>query len=233
MVMYTESSRIPAQPDMKVKICGTTESSELNMLDQAGVDYAGIWFLVPDGKYSLNRQQFLQLTRTPLHQLRCIGVTTENDPDVIASFVRESGLSGVQLHGFQLPKEVQMIKSRLGNCELLKVLHIQKGKCLEKPLLREYAKCGADAFILDNFISRQQSGSTGERIPSETVEELVDILGADRLFLAGGMDGDGIRSIRSNMPLLGVDIDSGARVASKIDMGKVHSIVAAARGSLN
>lgn len=227
METHTQSSTF------KVKICGTTEPSELNMLDDAGVDYAGLWFLVPDGKYSLNRQQFLQLTHTPLRQLKCIGVTTENNPDVIAKFVQDSNLSGVQLHGFQLPKEVQMIKSRLGSCELLKVLHIQKGRCLEKPLLREYAECGADAFILDNFISRQRSGSTGERIPSQTVAELVDILGSERLFLAGGMDDDGIRSIRSNIPLLGVDIDSGARVASKINMSKVQSIVAAARGNLN
>lgn len=217
----------------KVKICGTTEPSELNMLDKAGVDYAGIWFLIPGSKYTLDKQQFLQLTSTPLHHLRCIGVTTESDPGVIANFVRNSALTGVQMHGFQLPKEVQRIKSRLGNCELLKVLHIQKGKCLEKPLLREYAECGADAFILDNFISRQKSGSTGELIPSETVAELVDILGSDRVILAGGIDGDKIKSIRSNVPLLGVDIDSGARVASKIDMGKVHSIVSAARSSLN
>ncbi len=227
MEIQTESN------NFKVKICGTTERSELNMLDEAGVDYAGVWFLVPEGKYSLDKQQFLQLTHTPLRQLKCIGVTTENDPYVIANFVRDSKLSGVQLHGFQLPKEVQKIKSQLGNCELLKVLHIQKGKCLEKPLLREYADCGADAFILDNFISRQRSGSTGERIPAQTVEELVDILGSERLFLAGGMDGDGIKSIRSNLPLLGVDIDSGARVASKIDIGRVRSIVAAARGNLN
>jgi len=219
--------------NFKVKICGTTESSELNMLDEAGVDYAGIWFLVPDGQYSLERQQFIQLTHTPVQKLKCIGVTTENDPYLIANFVRDSNLSGVQLHGFQLPKEVQKIKSELGNCEVLKVLHIQKGKCLEKPLLKEYAKCGADAFILDNFISRQNSGSTGEKIPAQTVKELVDILGPERLLLAGGMDGDGIKLIRSKIPLLGVDIDSGARVASKINKNRVRSIVAAARGKLN
>ena len=227
MEIQTESN------SFKVKICGTTESSELSMLDEAGVDYAGLWFLVPDGKYSLNQQQFSQLSHTPLRQLKCIGVTTENNPDAIARFVKDSNLSGVQLHGFQLPKEVQMIKSRLGDCEILKVLHIQKGKCLEKPLLKEYAKSGADAFILDNFISREKSGSTGEKIPAQTVKELVDILGAERLFLAGGLDGDEIRSIRPNIPLFGVDIDSGARIASKINKSRVRSIVAAAHGRLN
>lgn len=219
--------------NFKVKICGATEAYELNMLDEAGVDYAGVWFLVPDGKYSLTQQQFVQLTNTPLRKLKCIGVTTENDPYVIANFVKDSNLSGVQLHGFQLPKEVKKIKQELGSCTVLKVLHIQKGRCLEKPLLKEYAKCGADAFILDNFISREKSGSTGERIPEQTVKELVSILGSERLFLAGGLDGEGVKSIRSDMTLLGVDIDSGARVESKIDINRVHSIVAAANGKLN
>ncbi len=219
--------------NFQVKICGMTEPEEINMLDAAVVDYSGLWFLVPGGRYNLDREHFLQLTHTHARHLKKIGVTTENDPDLIANFVRDSKLSGIQLHGFQLPKEVQMIKNRLGHCQLLKVLHIQKGRCLEKSLLKEYAQCGADAFILDNFISRQQPGSTGERIPSQTVEELVEILGSERLFLAGGMDDNGIRSIRSDLPLLGVDIDSGARVASKISQSKVRAIVAAARGYLN
>lgn len=219
---------------MQVKICGITASSELHMLDRVGVDYAGLWFHVPLGKYSLDRKCFLELACTPLRRLRCVGVTTENDPDVIADFVRDAGISGIQLHGFQLPKQVQSIKRRLGDeIELFKVLHIQKGKCLEKPLLQEYADYGADAFILDNFISREQSGSTGERIPSATVAELINILGPERLFLAGGMDEGAMRSIRSCFPLRGVDIDSGARIASKIARQRVLSIVAAACEHVN
>lgn len=204
------------------------------MLDKSGVDFAGIWFNVPLGKYSMDRRQFIALARTPLRRLQCVGVTTESDPDVIANYVRESSLTGVQLHGFQLPKEVTQIKRRIGDsAALLKVLHIQKGKCLEKPLLHEYAQCGADAYILDNFISRELSGSTGERIPADTVTELIDVFGTDRLFLAGGMDEHGIRALRSSVPLRGVDIDTGARVASRININRVREIVSAARDRVN
>ena len=219
---------------MQVKICGMTSASELRLLDRAGVDFAGIWFNVQGGRYSLNKEQFIALARTPLSRLTCIGVTTESDPDIIGQYVRESGVSGIQLHGFQLPKEVSFIKRRLpGRVSLLKVLHIEKGKCLERPLLSEYASCGADAFILDNFISREQSGSTGQRIPTSTVRELIDSFGTDRLFLAGGLDEEGIRYVRSQLPLRGVDIDSGARVASQINRSRVRNIVSAARGIFN
>ncbi len=219
---------------MQVKICGMTSASELRLLDRSGVDFAGIWFNVPSGRYSLNKEQFVALARTPLSQLKCIGVTTESNPDIIAQYVRESGVMGVQLQGFQLPKEVSFIKRRLpDHVSLLKVLHIQKGKCLERPLLLEYANCGADAFILDNFISREQSGSTGQRIPTSTVLELINSFGTDRLFLAGGMDEEGIRYVRSQIPLRGVDIDTGARIASQINGDRVRNIVSAARDIIN
>src|SRR5256885_2606274 len=107
MIAQSQTSCSSAQRGMQVKICGATTPSELYMLDQAGVDYAGIWFHVPFGRYAIERQRFLELARTPLRQLRCVGVTTENDPDVITAFVRESGIAGIQLHGFHLPQVIQ------------------------------------------------------------------------------------------------------------------------------
>src|SRR5680860_1115186 len=228
MIAQNQTSQLPPQRGMQVKICGMTEPAELQLLDHAGVDYAGLWFHMPLGKYSLDRKRFTNLARTPLRRLRCVGVTTKNDPDVIARFVRGSGIHGLQLHGFKLPKVVQSIKRRLsGGQELFKVLHIQQGKCLERSLLQKYATCGADAFILDNFISRHQPGSTGERIPSATVAALSDTFGTERLFLAGGIDAAGIRTLKHDRPLRGVDIDTGARVASRIDRQRVLGIVTA------
>lgn len=231
-------NNVDSNPDQKnkiqVKICGTTNPCELSMLDQIGVDYAGLWFNVPRGRYTLPKREFVELAHTPVNNLQCIGVTTESNPDVVSEFVRESGVTGIQLHGFQLPKEVRSIKRRVGDrVTLLKVLHIQKGKCLEKPLLREYSCCGADAFILDNFVSRERSGSTGQRIPTAIVTELIDVFGMERVFLAGGMDAQGIRHLRSSIPLRGVDIDTGARIQSRIDDQLVMGIMSAAHGRLN
>jgi len=232
--MNTPYPNLESNNRIQVKICGMTQADELNLLDQIGVDYAGLWFNVPNGKYTLDKQRFIQLARTPVRRLKCIGVTTESNPELIGEWAREAGLSGIQLHGFQLPIEVTAIKRRLGDqVALLKVLHIQNGRCLEKPLLKEYERCGADAFILDNFISRERSGSTGQRVPAEAVAMLVDLFGAERVFLAGGLDEQGVRDLRSQTPLLGVDIDSGARIQSRIDPQRVSAIVSAARGRFN
>lgn len=218
---------------IEVKICGITDASELRMLDLIGADYAGIWFNVPDGKYNLNLERFTKLARTPVSQLECIGVTTERSPSIINEFVQASGIAGVQLHGFLLPSEITAIRRRLDErVMLLKVLHIQNGRCLEMSLLKQFEQCGADAFILDNFISRECAGSTGQRIPLETVETLVDILGAERVFLAGGLAAQDILQLRQIMPVRGVDIDTGARDRTIIDSRLVQEIVSAAGANL-
>jgi phosphoribosylanthranilate isomerase len=228
----TANTHLRQNHTYQVKICGTTDADELIMLDRIGVDYAGLWFNVPQGKYTLGKHEFIQLARTPLNFLRCIGVTTESQPEIVSEIVKESGIKGIQLHGFQLPAEVRALKHRLGDdVSLLKVLHIQNGKCLEKTLLKDYASCGADAFILDNFISRERSGSTGQCIPFQTVTDLVDIFGMHRVFLAGGMNEQGLRNLRLALPLRGVDIDTGARVYSRIDDQLVMGIVSAARAT--
>ena len=230
MLRSTSTGSLP--PAMQVKICGVTTPTELRLLEQAGVNYAGLWFGMPQGRYSLERDSLLTLARAPLARLRCIGVTTASEPEQIADVVRGTGMAGVQLHGFQLPRMVQSLKQRLDDrLELFKVLHVQAGKCLEQPLLRQYAASGVDAFILDNFISRRQPGSTGERIPTTVVAELVELLGAERLFLAGGMDAERIRVLRAGWPLRGVDIDTGARNPAGIDPQRVRAIVAAAGAS--
>lgn len=216
----------------QVKICGVVHARDLNMLDRMGVDYAGLWFNMPQGKYNLKKHEFVELARTPLNKLQCIGVTTESNLEEIAEFARESAVSGIQLHGFQLPREVLAVKRRLGeSIDVLKVLHIRNGECLENALLKEYGRCGADAFILDNYISRECSGSTGKRIPAETVSRLAEVFGTHRLFLAGGQNEQGIREMHANMPLRGVDIDTGARHNSRIDYQLVRNIVSAARSA--
>lgn len=232
--MSMRDSGHPPAAILQIKICGITRLEELHMLDQAGVDYAGLWFHVPRGKYSLDRERFSTLVQTPLRRLRCIGVTIEKDPRVITEFVHGSGVVGVQLQGFQLPNEVLTIKRCLDDrIEVFKVLHVQRGTCLEQRFLRQYAKCGADAFILDSFISRHQPGSTGEPIPPTTVLDLMDRLGPERLFLAGGVDDNAIRAFHFGSALRGVDMDTGVRVDGKIDRGRVLAVVSAARSTNN
>jgi phosphoribosylanthranilate isomerase len=215
---------------LEVKICGVTSADELHLLDEAGVDYAGLWFQIPAGRHCLDPERSCALARRPLRRLRCVGVTTESDPDVIVRWAQRSGVVAVQLHGFQMPAIVKRIKRSLqGRAQVWKVLHAQAGVCLEKALLRAYAACGADAFILDSFVSRQQPGSTGKRVPLSAVTEVLEAVGGENLFLAGGMEEDSIRMMCSRLRLRGVDVDTAARNPFRLDLGRVSGLVRAAR----
>lgn len=216
---------------LELKVCGVTSAQELHMLDRLGVDYAGLWFQVPSGRHELDPDRFFALAHTPRRALRCVGVTTERDPEAIVGWVERSGVAAVQLHGFQMPATVSWLKRRLrAEVEVWKVLHAQQGRCLEGALLPVYAACGADAFILDSFVSREQPGSTGKRVPLEAVVEVAEAVGGAKLFLAGGMDAAAIRTVGPLVRLRGVDIDTAAREQCCLHPGRVASLVQAVRG---
>jgi phosphoribosylanthranilate isomerase len=200
------------------------------ILDEAGVDYAGLWFNMP-GRHCLSRSQFIELVSAPTRHVRCVGVTTQNVPDEVAAFVRGLGLGAVQLHGFWLPAAITRLRDLLAeSIEIFQVLHVQHSNCLESALLSRYVTCGAHAFVIDSFVSRDQVGSSGQRVPFTAVGALLKTLPTERTFLAGGLDADAIREVRESFSLRGVDMDSSSRVSHRIDRGRVQSLVAAARG---
>lgn len=231
MVGLPRGSDREAKP-VEIKICGIVQSSEMTLLDSVGVDYAGLWFNVAGSPRSLDRSRFAEVARSEHRKLRCVAVTIDRDPDSICAFLRDMPVHAVQLHAFQMPAVVGNVKRTLGErTEVFKVLHIQEGRCLERPLLHQYAVSGADAFVLDSFVSRAQPGSTGIRIPRDVLDELVEALEPERVFVAGGLDARGVTELRSAWPVRGVDVDGAARRQDRIDAACVKALVRAARGS--
>ncbi|MGR9107335.1 MAG: hypothetical protein ACU843_10450, partial [Gammaproteobacteria bacterium] len=66
--MTSLNTRANSESNIQVKICGAINPIELTLLDRIGVDYAGIWFNVPQGKYALEKDRFVQLARTPVER---------------------------------------------------------------------------------------------------------------------------------------------------------------------
>lgn len=213
---------------LQVKICGVESERELETLDEHRVDYAGLWCEVP-GRHDLSRERFSELTAMRLSHVRLVAVSTQSDPDAIAGFVRDAPIAAVQAHGFVLPAAIVRLRRLLGeHLELFKVLHVENEQCLEHVLLPAYLACGADAFIIDRFVSRDRIGSSGEQVPLPLIERLAGVVGAERLFVAGGVDETRMRPLRRRLGVRGVDIDSAARVGTRLDGGRVRSLVEAA-----
>jgi phosphoribosylanthranilate isomerase len=122
----------------------------------------------------------------------------------------------IQLHAYQPPPVVRWLRASFpGELNLVKVLHMRDGACVERPFLSSYERAGTDSFLLDKVSTDGRIGSTGQRLSSTEVIEVVDTLNRPFL-LAGGISSDNRADydpVVSHDLFYGVDVDSAARNA--------------------
>jgi phosphoribosylanthranilate isomerase len=203
-----------------VKVCGVHgESAErdLEMLGPAGVDLVGLWHRVAGGKADLSLNELARLTAAARASLLDpVLVTLESDPSQLASAIEQSGVSRVQLHGYQLPQAVVELRasSRDSRLRIVKVLHVRGRRCLELPLVAAYESAGVDVFVLD-AIDRDGRVGMGEALDPLGASSVAARLGRPFL-LAGGISAS---TSRRYTPLVrherfaGIDVSRGARGA--------------------
>jgi phosphoribosylanthranilate isomerase len=214
---------------VQLKVCGVVSELELAVLDELAVDFAGLWFHIPNASHELDRRRFFELCAAQCSHVRCVGVTTESDPEVVVAFVRGARLAAVQLQGFALPGALRQLRRSLAaDVELFKVLHVREGVCLEATLLEAYVGSGADAFVIDCFASRLEIGSTGQRVSMHALAPILERLGSERVFVAGGVNAENMNEIVSRFAIRGVDVDSAARSAGRLDRVRVQALARAA-----
>jgi phosphoribosylanthranilate isomerase len=148
-------------------------------------------------------------------------VTFLHDAEAVLRVVRRTGVRWVQLHGYQRPAMVHALKAapRL-DLTVVKVLHVQDGRCLERPFIGAYERAGTDWFLLDTATDDGRVGSTGQRLPATAVAELADLVSRPFL-LAGGISADNrtdYDTVLDHPRFLGIDVDSAARD----DRGSFH-----------
>ncbi len=213
---------------MHIKICGITGPDEIQLLDDLGVNFAGLWSGVPEGMRNLSLKQIVSLARRPRHCLKLVLVTLHHALPIMETLVESGGFDGIQLHGFQSPSVVQRIREAFGHTiRIFKVLHVQGTTCVESNLVERYIQAGVDHFILDTFEDRHHIGSTGIALNEIFLRRFIPHrLAADKIMLAGGIDHCNIGRICRDYHPFGVDIDSAARRHGKINKQCVARIIA-------
>lgn len=217
-----------------LKICGITTRSERDALFNLPVDFYGLWHRTNGGSRQLSALDLGILAQPPFPRGNtgpkpCL-VTLENDPEAIADIMVEAQITTVQLHGFILPPGIWKLREAAAkrglDIQILKVLHLEKGRCLEKSLVRPYIEMGTDIFILDNFGGRGAIGSTGLEIDVPLATEIAKTLSPVPVLLAGGVRPAMLRKVQPHV-FAGFDVDTAARLAGKIHPSKVSELSAA------
>ena len=192
----------------QVKVCGITEPAEIDVLAGQGVDLVGLWYGVPDGPADLPLSDWRELgaAAAATDHLAPVLVTFLKDVDALREALEGSGVSWVQLHGYQMPGVVRAVKEISPDIRVLKVLHVRGDDCVEAPLIGSYEKAGVDVFLFDAVAEDGRVGSTGETLDPAVVASLAERISARSCSPAGSRTTTGATTRSSR----GIRISSGS-----------------------
>jgi len=212
-----------------IKICGTTNVRDAQLAIDAGANALG--FIFAPSPRAIDVDAAGGIIRELGGSAEAIGVFVNQTPCVVAEVAQQAGLSGVQLHGDELPESLPEFRAALGQRKIIKVLHA--GELLAHPrTLESYlaVRASVDAILLDSG-SPQQRGGSGTAYDWESVLPIAErIRAAMPLIIAGGLRPENVaRAIEVFQPW-GVDVVSGveSRPGQK-DETKLHDFIAAVR----
>jgi len=201
---------------MQIKICGITQDREVELLNALAVDLVGLWHGVPGGhaELSLVACAHLSAAARATGHLQPVLVTLLGDVDALEHAVRRTGVTSVQLHGYQPPAVVAALRRVIPSAtRIIKALHVRGRRCLEAPLIRAYENAGVDVFLLDAVTADGRVGSTGQAVEGSVVLALAQRM-ARPFLLAGGIGPESWREHSASFRhprCLGVDVDGNAR----------------------
>ncbi|MEU3573199.1 N-(5'-phosphoribosyl)anthranilate isomerase [Kitasatospora sp. NPDC036755] len=197
-----------------LKVCGARTRSDLTLLADTGPTLVGLWHGIPGGPAELEADRLTDLAATAIRLgLEPVLVTFLDDAPTIAALARATGIRWIQLHAYQSPALVTELREHLPYAVLVKVLHLSRGRCLERAFTRAYARAGCDLFLLDTVTDDGRVGSTGQPLDPTHVHALLPRLTIPFL-LAGGLNAtnrDTYRTVTDHPLYAGADIDSAAR----------------------
>ena len=96
--------------EIKVKICGITNTNEIHQLDELGVDFAGVWWGIPKGKYNLTDSSIQRVMNVKTNTLKTIVVTLEHNHEKLRKLTETENFFAIQLQGFQLPSSIKKMR---------------------------------------------------------------------------------------------------------------------------
>lgn len=220
----------PTRPLLKV--CGATTVDDVRLVASAGADLVGLWYGIPGGHADLPVADLVTLAAAAgVTGIRPVLVTFASDPAELSDVVSRTGVRWLQLHAYQPPAVVRAIRSAIpGELTIIKVLHVDGGKCVERPLIPAYERAGTDLFLLDAVGGQGRVGSTGQRLAAADV--LGVVAAVDRPFLlAGGISATNrpdYDPVVGHPLYAGIDVDTAARDGrGRFDAAAITAIVRA------
>ena len=199
---------------MRIKICGITKPEQGRAIANLGATALGFICTSQSSRYVAPDRIQKIAEHLPPHIHR-IGVFVNATSEEINTIVRETGLTGVQLHGDESPEFCQQLRSLLPDIEIIKAFRIKNAQSLL--VLNDYGD-RVDTFLLDAY-HPQSFGGTGIALDWKALEQFRPVR---PWLLAGGLTSDNIVNALQQLNPNGIDLSSGVeRSPGDKDLEKV------------
>ena len=210
-----------------VKICANTSIHDAQVAADAGADAVG--FVFASSPRQVTPAQVAGITPHLPVSLEKIGVFVDWDINQISATVRQTGLTGVQLHshgGPSLPRELRQIFG--APLRILRVVHFGPDAARQATALATDANI--DGILIDSRTATMVGGTGLTFDWNEARSTIFGRRGAARLIAAGGLTPANVREAIATLQPWGVDVASGVEAApGRKDPSKVRQFVVASR----
>ncbi|MCX5778252.1 MAG: phosphoribosylanthranilate isomerase [Elusimicrobia bacterium] len=208
---------------VKVKMCGVTNYDDALLITNAGAEYIGFNFVAGSARKISDK-----LAKTIIEKLppfvTPVGIFVNEDPVVIAKYVKKCNLKMVQLHGDETPEYCSQLHEKIG-VPVIKAFRMENDQMIDK--ISRYADA-VQYYLLDSFVA-ETPGGTGEVFDWDMALKVKEL--GKPVFLAGGLTPDNVaEAIKKVMPFA-VDVASGVeRIPRRKDYDRMNQFMRKARG---
>jgi phosphoribosylanthranilate isomerase len=204
--------------DVKVKICGLTNSADAEAAVQAGADALGLMFYAGSPRHiSIEEGQAIAATLPP-YVIR-VGVFVDPNPSDVFAAIQCCGLNVLQFHGAETSEF----------CAQFGIITLKAFRLADAESLRPMEGFGADAFLLDSYVAGV-TGGTGRTFNWDLAVQAKQF--GRPIFLAGGLTAENAAEAVRKVQPFAVDVSSGVEASpGKKDVKKMQDFIAAVRGA--
>jgi phosphoribosylanthranilate isomerase len=202
---------------MRIKICGITQIEQGKAIAEMGATALGFICVTQSPRY-IKPIQIREITlQIPSHIDR-IGVFVNPSLGQLEEIVKNSNLTGIQLHGEETPEFCQRVKQLFPDQEIIKAFRVKNYQSL---LAVEKYFSDIDSLLLDAYHPHLWGG-TGATLDWKNLQEFRPPL---PWFLAGGLNPDNILQALAQLQPDGIDLSSGVeRSPGDKDLTKVQNL---------
>lgn len=189
---------------MRIKICGITNQQQAISIVSFGVDTLGFICVEKSPRYilPLDIKNIIQVLPSRISK---IGVFVNEDINKIIGIVKETGLTGIQLHGDENPTLCAQLRELLPDIEIIKAFRYRNPDSLN--LLDDYIPT-INTILLDAF----QEGVYGGTGKTLNWLQLENFRPSRPWLLAGGLNPDNVITAVKSVKCDGLDVSSGVEI---------------------